>query len=91
MKLIFCLNCHDVVKGDFEPRTCKCGASGLQYLDDLNATYWGDDAVPLGFANNSLVDAVADQPLKGMGREFKAFVIPIICPTFKLTKPKSEV
>ncbi len=90
MKLILCYKCQDVVKGDFAPRTCKCGASGIQYLNDLNAIYWGD-AVPLGFANSSLVDAVSHQPLGGMGREFKAFVIPVVCPTFKLTKPETEV
>jgi hypothetical protein len=90
VKLILCPKCQDVVKGDYKPRTCKCGASGVQYTDDLNAIYWGE-AIPLGFANSSLCEAVAYQPLGGMGRKFTAFVIPIVCPTFKLTKLKTEV
>ncbi|MFA5344771.1 MAG: hypothetical protein WC315_00650 [Candidatus Omnitrophota bacterium] len=87
MKLILCPKCQDVVKGDYAPRTCKCGASGLQYLKDgLNAIYWGE-AIPLGFANSTLVKAVNNQPATGMGRTFEAFVIPKDCPTFKKQCP----
>lgn len=81
MKLIFCKRCEDVIKCTNKCRTCQCGASGGQYLDDLNAVYWGK-AVPLGFANSSLVYALRNQPQRGDGCRFEAFVIPKICPTF---------
>lgn len=83
MKLIMCKSCFDIVKCLKTGRTCQCGRSGGQYADDgLNATYWGD-AIPLGFANSSLVDALESQPANGWGQRFEAFVIPMICPTFK--------
>jgi len=82
MKLILCLKCHDVIKGDYETRTCKCGLSGIKYSDDgYNANYWGP-AIPLGFNNFSLRKAISKQPAKGMGECFDAFVIPKSCPTY---------
>jgi len=66
-----------------EVRTCKCGECSGQYTDDLNAWYKGEQAVPLGFANHSLVNAVVNQPKEGWGEDFKAFVIPESCDTFK--------
>lgn len=82
MKLIFCKRCQDVVKGDLVARECKCGLSGIKYLDDLNAIYWGQ-AIPLGFDNNSLLVAIQNHPTKGLGVRFEAFVIPKTCETFK--------
>ena len=41
-------------------------------------------AVPIGFANSTLVRAVHNQPKDGMGENFTAFVIPKICSTYKL-------
>ncbi len=82
MKLIFCPECSDVVKGSCKPRECACGASGIQYLDDLRAFYWGE-AVPLGFCNSALLEAVEKQPATGEGQHFTAFVIPKECATFK--------
>ena len=83
MKLIFCPGCHDVVKLAREMRFCKCGAScGCYKTDGLNAVY-GGSAVPLGFANSSLVEAIKNQPDEGMGERFTAFVIPKSCPTFR--------
>lgn len=92
MKLIICRCCFDVVKGDTDAdRTCKCGESGIRYLNRIDAVYWGDAATPLGFANSSLADALLDQPEAGMGQEFTAFVIPVKCPTFKkIEAPKNE-
>lgn len=86
MKLILCAYCSDVVKGHFKPRECKCGMSGIQYLNQIDAVYWGE-AIPLGFANSSLQAAALDQPESGMGEEFTAFVIPKVCPTFKKIDP----
>ena len=87
MKLIVCRECQDVVRLiQGEKRTCKCGKVGGKYLDELNAVYFGDMAVPIGFANNSLAMAIRNQPKQGMGQDFDAFVIPKVCNTFTLVE-----
>ena len=86
MKLILCKNCSDVFKLSQMMRSCKCGMSQGRYLNDLDAEYSGSSAVPLGFANSTLVEAIHKQPEDGMGTEFVAFVIPKECPTMKLVK-----
>lgn len=85
MKLVLCRVCQDVVRLFDEPRWCKCGECGGQYVDEdgLNALYWGRDAVPLGFSNPTLAEAVHRQPAGGMGEKFVAFVIPKRCDTFR--------
>jgi len=92
MKLIYCRACYNVFKLESQPRYCECGQSGGQYLSDrLNAKYWGKWAVPLGFSNISLVDAVENQPEEGMGQIFEAFVIPKKCETMvKVDDPRSS-
>lgn len=80
MKLIFCPRCGDIIALRAERRTCVCGASYGQYLDDVNAVY-GGQAIPLGIANQSFAQAVRHQPDHGQGQRFDAFVIPKICPT----------
>lgn len=83
MKLIYCPQCHDVVKLVFDARSCECENSyGYYKSDGLNAVY-GGLAVPLGFANSSLLKAIRNQPAKGMGERFEAFVIPKSCPTLQ--------
>lgn len=82
MKLLFCPQCQDIVRLFRKTRRrCECGACSGQYLDELNAVYSGP-AIPLGFSNPSFVDALHHQPQEGWGRNFEAFVIPKICPTF---------
>lgn len=92
MKLIFCLNCTDVVRLTTDKKECRCGKSGGYYLaDGLNAAIWGS-ALPLGFANGSFVDAIRNQPKEGMGERFEAFVIPKECPTIVYHEKKpSEI
>lgn len=82
MKLILCRNCNDVVKlHDKTIRSCACGKSkGRLHSDRYNAIYSGE-AIPLGFANSSLLNAIRSQPEIGNGMEFTAFVIPQQCPT----------
>lgn len=71
-----------------EVKWCDCGKVGGKYVNDIDACYWGNDAIPLGFANDSFVEAVKNQPESGMGKRFIAFVIPKKCPTFiKCKKP----
>lgn len=83
MKLLVCVFCSDVIKlNNVELRTCACGECGGYYKEDgLNAVYWGDSAIPIGFDNSSLVEAIQNQPDSGMGERFVAFVIPKDCPT----------
>lgn len=86
MKLLLCKRCQDVIRLFDEKRTCKCGHSSGWYIDDSNAVYNGADAVPIGFANSTLLSALYNQPLEGMGKRFEAFVIPVKCPTYKRVK-----
>lgn len=82
MKLLLCSNCNDVFSLNMYLKRCSCGGAEGQYVDKINATYSGKDAVPLGFNNLSVVEAVREQPKTGWGKEFKAFVIPKNCPTY---------
>lgn len=90
MKLVLCKECQDIVRLIEEKRVCQCGKVGGKYVDDLNAVYFGDMAVPIGFANSTLIKAITNQPENGMGFNFTAFVIPRICDTFTLIE-ESEI
>ncbi len=82
MKLLYCRHCHDVIKLLSHERHCDCGACGGHYINDLDAVFWGDTAVPLGFDNPSFARALEAQPGgPGEGERFTAFVIPQVCPT----------
>lgn len=81
MKLLFCPHCQDVRKLGGLMTLCECQKSWGHYSDDgLNAIY-GGGAIPIGFKNPSLVEAVHAQQDEGdredgMGRRFDAFVMP---------------
>lgn len=84
MKLLLCKSCQDVIRLiPNEVRSCKCGNCSGKYINGIDAVYTGENAVPLGFANSTLVSSIRNQPQSGMGSNFTAFVIPVICPTFK--------
>lgn len=94
MKLLLCKKCSDIfVLRVGKIRLCECGDTGGQYINSIDAQYWGDSAQMLGFANHSLVQALKDQIAKGdrpdyLGREFKAFLIPNFAPSIKrIEKP----
>ena len=90
MKLLFCKECQDIIRLIPDKiRECKCGKVGGKYINELNAVYFGKEGVPIGFKNSTLANAIYNQPEKGLGKEFIAFVIPKICPTIKLI-PKNE-
>jgi hypothetical protein len=81
MKLLLCPICQDVRKLSSTGVYCDCGASWGRYLSDgLHAEISGE-AIPLGFANSTLVSAVIDRPKHGDGSRFTAFVIPHRCDT----------
>lgn len=88
MKLLLCKKCQDIIRLVDIKRTCKCGRVGGKYTDSINAVYFGDSAIPIGFASSSLVKAIHNQPIEGMGEGFIAFVIPKNCPTYKLILKK---
>lgn len=83
VKLIYCKNCHDIVRLFYEERCCKCGACHGKYLDELNAEINGS-AIPIGFDNIDFVHAVCHQPKAGDGELFTAFVIPKKCSTISV-------
>lgn len=91
MKLLLCRRCQDVIRLKDIMRSCECGAVSGKYVDELNAVYSGVYAAPIGFANQSLVDAVENRPVgEGPGKVFTAFVIPVNCPTLKYFDTKEE-
>lgn len=82
MKLIICSNCSDVRSLRVSSKTtCECGESYGQYEKDGVNAFIGGKAIPIGFANGKLIDAIRNRPKSGMGKEFAAFVIPEKCET----------
>lgn len=86
MKLLLCNNCQDVFNLTDITKICSCGQTHGKYIDDLNAEYSGQHAIPLGFSNSALSFAIRNQPtikeFDGLGLDFSAFVVPKDAPTF---------
>ena len=83
MKLIYCPECHDIIKLNHGLHECICKSSWGHYLEDgLNAVY-GGQAIPLGIVNRSFIAAINNQPDNDLGEHFEAFVVPKQCFTFK--------
>ena len=78
MKLLFCPVCQDVLRLRAHIRFCDCKKSYGRYIDSINAII-GGRAIPIGFANRSLVRALENRPKAGLGERFDAFVIPELC------------
>lgn len=57
MKLIFCPDCHDVFKLDFDERKCKCGICSGRYINNSEAVTNGN-GVSLAIGNGSLNQTV---------------------------------
>ena len=87
MKLILCPKCSDVVKfGKRRKRHCRCKKSWGKYTGELHGEY-GGEAIPIGFANGSLIDAIKGIPDDAVwGKSFEAFVIPKNSRTCKKAK-----
>ena len=56
MKLLFCPECDDVFKLDYNLRTCECGKTKGKYNDDANAVTNGK-GVCMAIGNGSLKEA----------------------------------
>lgn len=91
MKLLLCLKCSHIFNLDFKERICDCSATKGKYINQQTAIYHGEHAVPLGFANDSFLKAIKNQPKSaGLGEEFLAFVIPKESPTFVHERPTNS-
>jgi len=85
MKLLFCNQCHDIVKMRFEERFCFCGKVKGRYLEDGHrAEYSGEGAVPLGMDNHEFTQTLKQWPnwKHSRGLRFDAFFIGKNCKTF---------
>lgn len=86
MKLIYCPYCSDVVRLHKYKRYCECKKVWGMYLEDgLNAII-SEKSIPIGFSNNSFVDALKSKPQIDFGTRFEAFVISKQAPTIKIQK-----
>lgn len=96
MKLFLCKKCTDIVRIiPNEKRTCQCGSSSGVYTDNLNAVYTGENCVPIGIANSSLIKALQmaqienkhqKTPTTCQGIDFKAFVMLDCTTSIKIEK-----
>lgn len=76
MKLIFCLSCSDVVNlVRHEERRCSCGSCYGMMDSESTGWYKGVTCLPVHFNIGSFADACFNQPSKGRGRMFEAFVL----------------
>lgn len=78
MKLLLCPKCSDVFSLSYEIKTCSCGHTIGRYIDDDYsrvhgiAEYCG--GFPIVFKNDSLLEAIRNQPETGKGVEFISFI-----------------
>lgn len=84
MKLLYCKNCHDIIKLLYTPRFCRCGKVGGEYLNILDIAVYGEKklAVPIGIHNSSFYKAIENQPKEDLGDNgevFLSFIIPEEC------------
>lgn len=81
MKLLYCLDCNDIVRLVKHRRACECGETQGVYEDDRNAI-WTGPAIPMGIHNRDFVRAAQDRPQYGPGKEFRAWVMPLEVESF---------
>jgi len=89
MKLIFCPQCHDVVKLIHKPRSCECGLVLGYYGDNITAVI-SSNAIPLGFDNSSFTAALRNRTDGDPVSKFEAFVIPRNCKTVRTFRTFSK-
>ena len=87
VKLIVCKLCGDVVALRVKKlRSCECGMSWGEYMEDGLHAEIGGQAIAIGFANWSFEKAITDIPVKdgpNAGKRFTAFSIPLECDTVR--------
>lgn len=73
MKLLNCLKCHDMVKLVRDIRSCWCGESQGQYINDLWAEYKGPARI-IGMLNPEYEESLI-RPIVPYGHDYKWFPI----------------
>ena len=88
MKLLYCSSCGDIFRVKlFERESCSCGKTAGHYVDQLNAVYSGEFAVPLAVWNSTFLGAIGNQPTEDIpegrgGNPMTWYVVPKNCKTF---------
>jgi len=59
MKLIYCYNCDDIFKLDFELRQCKCGTCKGRYDSNGHTAVTNGAGISIGLNNMTLIQALA--------------------------------
>lgn len=88
MKLVYCQKCQGIIRLRNIEKQCDCGLTKGKYIDNLNAVFSGEFAIPMGVDNNSFREALLiynDMNFQ-YGPNFKAFIITEPCKTFKRKK-----
>lgn len=95
MKLVYCTKCHDIIRLRRVTKICDCGKVAGKYIDDINAVYCGESAVPMGIDNHDLKFVLNFYNAPASGREYgpriTAFLIRKDCETMKKVKPEKLV
>ncbi len=71
MKLLFCLECHDLFNLSYREKSCSCGACSGRYVNSIDAVVNGC-GVSLAIGTGSLQLAIAR--LAGMAGDRKDFI-----------------
>ena len=78
MKLLLCPKCSEVFSLSYKLKSCSCGYAVGKYLDDEYSKEHGigeyAGGFPIIFKNDSLLEAIRNQPKDGRGVEFISFV-----------------
>ena len=77
MKLLICKICNSVFNLTNKSKSCECGKTTGHYTDTINAVYSGP-AIPIGFANTSLLNAIELQEfLNKIEKTTQRFVVKV--------------
>lgn len=76
MKLLFCPECHDIIKLQKYTRTCQCEKSGGYYLENGDYAKFFGQAIPIAISNLSFEQAIRSRSNKDKSESFTGFVFP---------------
>jgi len=78
MKLAYCPICFDIFKLIKDVRSCSCGMSSglIKTRNGFRVAQINGPVKLIGIKDPSFFEAVHNQPYKGPGKEFVAFVMP---------------
>ncbi len=67
MKLLLCLECHDIIKLDYEVKSCKCGRCRGKYNKDGLTAVVNGNGLSIGINNNDIYPALENVYKGGVG------------------------